>query len=268
MVPDRRRALQAVATTAATALAGCTSPSVGAGEPAREHTLHVDSIPVSPVEHALYEPSDDALFGDPARTALDAILPEGRHTTDGYRPLPDDASVAYEGRYYGIEHVVTGRTARERTLVRLDPLPDDEGAPAGAVRVDALDRPDARVVTMTDGGPWGYRVRTARESIRETAHTAFAVEVADSRAAFREVVFGSRIDAELSPSELPADARERLTTAVDTGQYAETTPLSPAFEALLDALGLGDVESFSNGTLLWYDGEFYRYALYVDDDPG
>lgn len=314
MVLDRRRALQAVATTAATALAGCTSSPFGAGGPAREYTLHVDPIDATPVEHALYEPSDDALFGDPARTALDAVLPEGRHTTYGYRPLPDDAYVTHEGRYYGIEHVVTGRAARERTLVRLDPLPDDESAPADAVLVDSLDRPDARVVkilhshaqtdgegsaadllrgdayvlrrpveregrlaagdldgrvvTMTGGGSWGYRVRTARESIRETAHTAFAVEVADSRAAFREVVFASRIDAELSPSALAADARERLTTAVDTGQYAETTPLSPAFEALLDALGLRDVESLSNGNLLWYDGGFYRYALYVDDDPG
>lgn len=309
MVPTRRRALQLVGSTTLATLAGCSAADpFGDDDAAPEYTLSVDSVDASPVEHALYRPDDDALFGDPARAALDAIVPDGRYTTYGYEPLPGDAYVSHDGTYYRTAVVVTGREAMERPLVRLDPVPDDR-LPEDAVLIDSLDRPsartlkilhsyaqtggetstaellrgdayvlrrpaeqesrlatgdlDGRVVTMTEGGAWAYRVRVARERVVETAHTALAIEVADSREQFREVVFGSRIDAELAPESLSAAVRDRLDRAIAGETYAETTPLSDPFDALLDRLGLGAVDTASTGNLLWYDGALYRYALYV-----
>lgn len=316
MVPatNRRRFLQAVGSTAAAALAGCSAvETFGTDDPAAAYTLTVDSTDASPVEHALYEPNDGALFGDPARAALSDVLPEGRHTTYGYEPLPADAYVEHDGRYFQTETVVTGRQPVERTLVRASPLPEDATVPDDAVRVDTLDRPsarvvkilhssvqskgqggsadllrdgayvlrrpaelesrlatgdlDGRVVVMKAGGPWNYRIETVTRSITETEYATLALEVASSREAFREVVFGSRIDAELAPATLADDVRSTLERAIGRGQYVERTPLSDSFDALLDRLGLGGVETAANGRLLWYDGSLYRYGLYVDDSP-
>jgi len=124
MVPTRRRFLQIGGATTLTALAGCTTRDLlGSKDTSSEYSLTVDSIDAPPVEYALYEPDDGALFGEPARTALDNVLPDGRHTSYGYKPLPSDAYVAHEGSYYQTKHVVTGRTQIERQLVRVDPFP-------------------------------------------------------------------------------------------------------------------------------------------------
>jgi hypothetical protein len=311
MVPTRRHALSLAGATTLTALAGCSSVGpLGDDDADPEYSLSVDSVDASLVEHALYEPDDGALFGAPARTALDAILPDGRHTTYGYEPLPSDAYVTHDGAYYQLATVVTGRREMERSLVRLDPVPD-ERVPEDTVLIDSLNRPsartlkilhsytqtdgetstadllrgdayvlrrpaeresrlaagdlDGRVVTMTESGAWAYRVRVATERIVETAYTAMAIEVADSREEFREVVFGSRIDAELAPGSLSADVRALLGRTVARGTYAETTPLSESFDALLERLHLGAVDTAATGKLLWYDGRLYRYALYVSD---
>src|SRR6056297_3244335 len=85
---------------------------------------------------------------------------------------------------------------------------------------------DDRVVTMTESGTWAYRVRSTSEQIVETAYTALAVEVANSRPAFREVVFGSRSDAELTSPALPTEAQEILDQAIARETYTETAPLS------------------------------------------
>jgi len=112
---------------------------------------------------------------------------------------------------------------------------------------------------MTESGAWAYRVRVAGERTVETAYPALAIEVADSR----EVVFGSRIDAELAPGSLSTDVRTLLGRTVARGTYSETTPLSESFDALLERLHLGAVDTAATGKLLWYDGRFFRYALYV-----
>lgn len=310
MGPTRRALLRGAATAGATALAGCAAlPSLGDDDPTTTYTLTADGVDASPVEHALYEPDDDALFGDPARTALDAILPDGRHTTHGYRPLPEDAYVRHGGSYYRTASIVTGRERIERPLVRVDPVAD-ESVPADAVLVDDLDRVsarvikvlhaytqtdgesgaadllrgdayvlrrpaelesplaagdlDGRVVTMTESGAWAYRVRVDREPVTETAHTALALEVATSRAAFREVVFAARIDAAVDPDDLSAGERELLETCLDRGRYSESAPVSQAFDGVLATLGLGDVDTAANGRLLWYDEALYRYGMYVD----
>lgn len=313
MTLRRRHVLRAAAVASLTAVAGCASDALSAdGEGRRTYSLNVDRIPASPVEHALYEPDDgDELFGDPARDAIDAVVPDGRHTTYGWKPLSAGLYVEREGTYYQTKHVVTGRKPVERTLVRAESLPDDEEPPEDAVLVDSLRRPAARVVkilhshaqtggegggsellrgdayvlrrpaeiesalgsgeldgrtvVMKEGGPWNYRLRTTRERIVETAHTLLAVEVADSPKAFRDVVFASRIDAELDADDLSGEAREILEAAVGGDAYEETTPLSDAYDGLLDRLGLGRVDEFANGRLLWYDDELSRYALYVTD---
>jgi len=93
MVLTRRRALRTAGATTLAALAGCSSVDpLGADDPAPEYTLHVDSIDASPVAHALHELDGGALFGESTRIALDAILPDGRHTTYGFEPLPSDSS--------------------------------------------------------------------------------------------------------------------------------------------------------------------------------
>ncbi|MFD1641830.1 hypothetical protein [Halohasta litorea] len=310
MTPTRRRTLQATGTATLMTLAGCLSDnrsnSQGSTE---EYTLDIDRIESSPIEYALYEPDDSPLFGEPARIALENILPAGQHTTYGYEPLPNDGYVDYEESYYQIKYVVTGRQQMERQIVRVDTVPQEQ-VPDDAILVDTLERPSARiikilhsytqsgggsssaellrddgyvlrrpseresrlasgeldgqVITMTDSGAWAYRVDVTTEQLTETTHTALAVEVASSQSEFREVVFGSRIDAELSADEMPTEPREILDQAIAKGTYTEETPTTDAFERLLDLLGLGTVEKGVNGELLWYDDEFYRYGLYIN----
>lgn len=312
MAPTRRQLLRSAGATSLTALAGCSAARpFGTGDATTEYTLRVESVSASPVEYALYEPDDDdALFGAPARTALQAIVPEGRHTTYGYKPLPSDAYVAHDGSYFQTKHAVTGRERRTRSLVRVEEVPK-ETVPEDAVLIESLERPsaralkilhsytqtngqtssadhlrgdayvlrrpaeresrlgtgelDGRIVTMTEDGTWAYRVAVTTAEIVETAYTAFAVEVADSRRAFRDVVFGARIDATLAPDDLPPDARDRLERAIARGSLSETAPLPEPFRTLLGALDLGSVDSMANGKLLWYDGDLYRYGLYVNE---
>lgn len=307
MVPTRRRVLRIGGAATAMALAGCsTDAMLGSDDSAAEYTLTVAPVDASPIEHALYTPDDDALFGDPARSALDAILPDGQFTTYGYRSLPSDAYVAYQDSYYQTKTVVTGRREMTRQLARVERVPEED-VPGDAVLVDTLERPSARtlkilhahaqgggasgllrgdayvlrrpaeresrlatggladrVVTMTEDGTWAYRVRISRERIVETAHTAVAIKIADSRAEFRSVVFASRIDAELAPTGLPDGAQELLDRAIARDAYTETAPISEAFETVLEQLGLDTVERGANGKLLWYDEGLYRYGLYIN----
>lgn len=311
MALQRRRVLRTAGVSTLVALAGCSSLSgFGLESSTETYVLRVDSIDASPVEYALYEPDESPLFGDPARTALEAVLPDGRQTTYGYTPLPDGDYVTHEGRYYQLSNTVTGRERMERTLVRAERVPSDD-VPADPVRLDSLERPsarvvkilhshtqsggesmtallhgsayvlrrpaerrsrlatgdlDGRVVTMTDSDAWAYRLHVTREPVVETAYTALAIEVAESRAAFRDVVFGARIDVDLSPSALAPEARDRLVRAIDRGEYNESTPLSGSFDALLAELDLAGVDESVTGRLLWYDGGFYRYALYIQRD--
>lgn len=309
MVLTRRHLLDTIGTAGVAALAGCSgmnSLSSKSSEP--EYRLRIEPVEASLIEHALYEPDDGPLFGAPARAALDAILPEGQHTTYGYKPLPTDAYVGYEGTYYQTKHIVTGRERTERSLVRVDTVVDDE-VPDSALLIDNLRRPSARtlkilhaytqsdgkssaaellrddayvlrrpaelesrlgtgdldnrVVTMAEDGAWAYRVNVTTEHIIEPAYTAFAAEVAGSRDVFREVVLGSRIDAELVSDNLSAEVRSIIEEALSAEMYAETPPLSDAYEGTLRALGLHDVEQAKNGQLLWYNEQLHRYSLYI-----
>ena len=329
MPPTRRRLLRTAAPLALAGFAGCATDANLDSESATEYTLSINSIDADPVEHALYEPSDDPLFGDPARAALADIVPTGTHRNYGYTPLPEDSYVAGEGRYFQIDTAVTGRREMDRTLVRVEAIESETAgdnadsndadstedatgstdAGNDAIHVDSLDRPSARVikilhshsvsggggsttdllrddayvlrrpaerdsrlasgdldgavVSMTDDGGFPYRVSVTTESIRETEYTTRAIPVADDEAAFREVVFAAEIDAELDDESLSTAARDLLDRSLGR-EHTESTPLSTAFEEVLAALGLANVDESLNGELLWYDGQLYRYGLYID----
>ena len=317
MSPSRRRLLQATAPTILAGLAGCTSDGFSNSDQSTEYTLSIDTVAASPTEHALYELSDDPLFGDPARAALADIIPEGTHRTYGYTPLPEDGYVAGEGRYFQIKTAITGRQEMDRTLIGVESLDgvnktgDQSGASDGAepIHVDSLDRPSARVlkilhtnsttdgtgasaellrgdayvlrrpaeresevatgefdgqiVSMTKDGGFPYRVSVSTDSISETEYTTQAIPVADSEAAFREVVFAAEIDAEVDDASLSTAACELLDRTLG-GEHSESTPLSAAFEAVLAALGVATADESLNGRLLWYDDQLYRYGLYID----
>jgi hypothetical protein len=119
MVSTRRRFLRTTGAASLAALAGCSRSVFSGSDPeTTEYVLSVDRIDAAPTAHARYSPSDDELFGVPARAALDDILLDGRHTTYGNRPLPGDAYVEHGGSYYQTTYVVTGRERLERTIDR------------------------------------------------------------------------------------------------------------------------------------------------------
>lgn len=306
---SRRRSLQFAGTALAVALAGCSSGVLGTDASRTEYELDVHRFDAALVPWALYEPDDDELFGQPARTALDAILPDGRYSALGYVPLWEGNYVEHDGRYYRTETVVTGRAERTRPVVRVDSVGED-AVPEDPVVIDSLDQPsarpikilhshaasggasgtsdllrgdayvmtrpaerdsrlvtgdlDGRVVTMGENGGFPYRVEVRREQITLTEHTVLAVEVADSREAFREVVLGSRVDADLETADLPSNARDLLDRAIERGTYRETGEPSEAFETLLRRLDIDPDES-AVGRIIWDGDSLFDAALYVGE---
>ena len=306
---SRRRSLQFAGAAVAAALAGCSGGVLGTDTSRPEYEFDVHRFDAELVPWALYEPDDDELFGQPARTALDTILPEGRYSALGYVPVWEGNYVEHDGRYYRTETVVTGRAERTRPVVRVDSV-DEEDVPEETVHIDSLDQPsarpikllhmhavsggragpsdllrgdayvltrpaerdsrlatsdlDGRVVTMGDSGAFPYRVEVRREQVTLTEHTALAVEVADSRDAFREVVMGSRVDVDLETVDLPSDASELLDRAIARGTYRETGELSEAFETLLLRLGFDPDES-AVGRILWDGDSLFDAGLYVGE---
>lgn len=305
---SRRRSLQLAGTALAAALAGC-STDVLDGSPRTEYALYVDRFATDPVPWALYEPDDDELFGGPARTALDEILPEGRYTTHGYVAVPEGSYVERDGRYYRTEAFVTGRVRVARPVVRAEQVEED-AVPEDAEDIDSLGRPSARVlkilhshavsdgtsgagdllrgdayvltrpaeresrlaagdldgqvVTMTADGAFSLRVAVDREEVTLTDHTVTAVEVADSRDAFADVVLGSRVDVDVGTVNLPEAAGDLLDDAIGQESYRETGELSESFETLLRRLGF-DPDEPANGRILWYGGSLFRARYYVGE---
>ena len=125
---------------------------------------------------------------------------------------------------------------------------------------------DGRVVSMTDGEPWNYRLIVKTETVLETAYTAYATGTADSREQFREIVLAGRVDVELSPADLPSDLRALFERVRAFDEFRETTPLSESYEALLERLERSDVgePGADNDKLLWDGDTLYSYGLYVN----
>lgn len=143
----RRTALQVAGTAGLASLAGCSALADLFSQDAREYALTVDSVAESPVEHALYDPADEALFERAASAALADILPDGRHETTGFEPLPADSYVEHDGRFFQTDAVVTGRERVERTLVRAERV-DPDGVSGDVTPVESLPEASARVVKI------------------------------------------------------------------------------------------------------------------------
>ena len=124
---------------------------------------------------------------------------------------------------------------------------------------------DGRVVTRTGRGERAYRVEVRTEQVPLTEHTVLAVDVADSREAFRAVVLGAEAHAVLDADDLPSAAGDVLDDAIGRNAYRETGEPSEAFETVLERLGF-DVDESANGHLLWYVNSLFRAAYYVDVD--
>lgn len=168
-------------------------------------------------------------------------------------------------------------SARPLKLLHVNEITDGEAGAADYLRGDSyvLRRPaeresrlgtgelDGRVVTRTGDGSYPYRVEVATERVSLTEHTVLAVDVADSRAAFREVVLGAETDAVLDADDLSAEAGDIFDEAIGRNSYEETGEPSAAFEALLERLGF-DVDESANGQLIWYVDDLFRAAYYVD----
>ncbi len=147
MVYTRRAALQAIGATALAALAGCTAFESITEDESQEYQLEIGAMEGSLIESTLYEPSDRQLFGEPAREALEAVLPEGEHTTDGYQPVPEDAYVEHEGAYFQLKYTVSGREPVDRDLIRVESV-EDEAVPSEPHRVADLDNASGRILTI------------------------------------------------------------------------------------------------------------------------
>lgn len=145
MALHRRTALQLAGVTIATALAGCSSLTSTTTEK-KQYTLSLDRIEQPLVEYVRYQPGD-SVYDQPAHRALSEILPDGRHTTYGYKPLPEDAYVTHDGRYYQTKIVVTGEQRMERPFVRVTPVPEEQ-VPDEVQTVDSLARPVGRVIKI------------------------------------------------------------------------------------------------------------------------
>ena len=194
MAPTRRHLLQATTPAVLAVLAGCTGGNFGDSDQSTEYTLSIDTVDASPTENALYEPSDDTLFGDPARAALADIVPDGTHTTYGYTPVPDDSYVAGEGAYFQIDTAITGRQEMDRTLVRVASLDDDavgesDGEDSGevsgeeAIQVDNLDRPSARVIKILHSHSATDGAGASADLLRDDAYVLRRPAERDSRLA-------------------------------------------------------------------------------------
>lgn len=146
MTLHRRTVLQITGTAGLAALAGCSALSDLLSQDAHEYSLTIDPVDQSLVGHALYESDESAPFHQAARHALDAILPDGRHRTDGFEPLPTDAYVEHDGRYFQTEAIVTGRERTERTLVRAERV--DGETVSDASSVESLPRASSRVIKV------------------------------------------------------------------------------------------------------------------------
>lgn len=310
MYPTRRQFLDATVPTALAALSGCTSGVLRDTDKIAEFTLSIHPIRSNLVEHTLYKPGDDDLFGDPARVALDEIIPEGTHETYGWTPLRNDDYVAGETQYFQIDAAVTGRRQIERQLVRGEPLDDvdddtsSEDISERAIQLEALDRPNARVIQTLDSHSMGvpsdmlrddaYVLRrpAERESRLATDQLdgqvvtmgdvgTYPLRVSVTNRSIREPEHTTRaIPVAADKAEFRKIAFARVDTEVDGESlpatvrdlldrtigtpHTESPPLSAEFEQLLTTLRQRDADESFNDKLLWCDEQLYRYGLFID----
>jgi hypothetical protein len=247
MSPSRRRLLQATAPAVLAGLAGCTSDGFGNSDQPTEYTLSIDTIDASPTEHALYEPSDDALFGDPARTALAAILPDGTLRTYGFTPLPEDSYVAGESRYFQIDSAVTGRQEMDRTLVRVAAL-ESENAGDNAIHVDSLNRPSARVIKILHSNSATRGAGASADLLRDDAYALRRPAERDSRLASGDL--DGRVITMTEDGGFPYRVSVTTESIIETAYTTQAIPVADDEAAFREVVFAAEIDAELDGESL------------------
>lgn len=148
MVHARRQLLQAAGFATVAGLAGCTMREVLNGADSESYHLEIEPFGESLIESTLYEPSTNEPFAEPAETALSAVLPDGEHTTYGFKPTPEEAYVEDDGQFFQLTYVVSGRRAIERDVILLEPLDDETALPEEPPQPEEFTQTTKRVLTL------------------------------------------------------------------------------------------------------------------------
>lgn len=123
---------------------------------------------------------------------------------------------------------------------------------------------DADYLRFDDRGET-LRIEVTREPLREPAYTPVVTRVADSLNELEGVVASTTLDADLDRDALDEEAHGVLRAGVDGDGYEETSPLSDAYERVLDALGLDTDRRYGTKRGYLRSGEeYYRYVFVVD----
>lgn len=117
------------------------------------------------------------------------------------------------------------------------------------------------------------RVEVVQRTLPEPEYTTTARKVADSAAAFAPVTEAALVETYLDTHSFSAAARRILQETKRQESYAETTPLSDEYKSVLEALELEESIYFGGGRepegsrskFLKWQGEHYRYGLYVNE---
>lgn len=149
MTQSRRRFCQAVGVSTLAGFAGCTTTESLLGDDDPEtYQLELDPFGKPLVESTLYEPSSNEPFAEPAETALEAVLPDGEHTTYGFKPVPDEAYVEHDGQYFQLTYVISGRREIERDIISVEPIEAESELPDEPPQPDEFSQSTERVLTV------------------------------------------------------------------------------------------------------------------------
>jgi len=149
MVHSRRQLLQAAGVSALAGVAGCmTIESLVGDDESEAYRLEIDPFGESLIESTLYEPSSNEPFAEPAETALSAVLPDGEHTTYGFKPLPEDVYVEDDGRFFKLIYVVSGREEIERDIISVEPIEAKSELPDEPPQPEEFSQSTKRVLTV------------------------------------------------------------------------------------------------------------------------
>ncbi len=147
--------------------------------------------------------------------------------------------------------------------------PDDLAEHGGFVyrrdlAADSVLVPDPEYETLSFHDHTVLRVEASEERLVEPAYSVVATELGDSMAEYADAVDAAKLDHRLSSADLSEAERELVVRARGDG-YEEATPLSDAFDSLLRTLDLDDPADAISRGYLRYDGDDFRYELYVNE---
>lgn len=122
--------------------------------------------------------------------------------------------------------------------------------------------PDSKYDALSQHGTV-LRVEVNRERVREPAYSVVATEIGNTKAEYASAVDAAHLDVRLSPDALSEEQRRMVRRAMGES-YEESTPLPEAYDGLLEALDVDDVDEGVARRYVRYDGRDYEYELYVN----